>query len=452
MDKNAILEKAKEVLENNWTGSFTKPSPKLYPHQWSWDSGFIAIGYSHYDQKKARTELLSLFKGQWKNGMLPHIVFHNPSNDYFPDAKDWRIDLSNDAPASIHTSGITQPPIHATAVWNIYNNAEDKKDAREYVSNIFPKLISSHRFLYNFRDVENKGLIANIHPWETGIDNSPKWDMILKNIDIENINIPPFKRKDINFVSSEERPTDEAYLKFIYLIELFKQCKYNQEKICKESPFLVYDVLFNSILHKANLDLLKIAVLLKEDTKEIERWIERGNKAFEELLWCDKDSMYHSYDLTQHEIIRVHTASCALPLYASIPDKERGFNLKEQLLTTCPFHQENVCVSVPTYDKTQEGYNPTNYWRGPIWVNTNWMIYKGLLSYGFEDLAGKIGLNIIRLINELGFWEYFYPTEQRGLGSNNFSWTAALLIDILYGDADYYGSWFSRQISKRREN
>jgi hypothetical protein len=449
MNKNVLIEKAKKVLGSNWTGSFTKPSPKLYPHQWNWDSGFISIGYSHFDQKKARTELESLFKGQWKNGMLPHIVFHNPSNDYFPDAKYWKIDLSNDAPEYIQTSGITQPPIHATAVWNIYNNAEDKKDALQFISNIFTKLISSHRFLYNYRDVEKKGLIANIHPWETGIDNSPKWDMILKSIDTENVKIPPFKRKDLNFVSSEERPSDEAYLKFIYLMELFKQCKYKQEKICEESPFLVYDVLFNSILYKANLDLLKIAVLLKEDTKEIEEWIERGKKAFEEILWCDKDSMYHSYDLTQHKIIRIHTASCASPLYASIPSKDRALNIKEHLFTTCPFHQEDICVSIPTFHNTQEGFNASQYWRGPIWININWIVYKGLLNYGFKDLAHKIGLNTIRLINELGFWEYFYPTEMKGLGSNNFSWTAALLIDILYEEAGYYGNWLSGKISKR---
>jgi len=174
MDKNIIIKKAKKVLENNWMGHFTKPSPELYPHQWSWDSGFIAIGYSHFDREKAMSELNSLFKGQWKNGMLPHIVFHKPSNDYFPDAKDWKIGLSNDAPGDIQTSGITQPPIHATAVWNIYNNAEDKKDTMQFIGNLFTKLLSSHRFLYNYRDVEDKGLVASIHRRYSVNPSSPK--------------------------------------------------------------------------------------------------------------------------------------------------------------------------------------------------------------------------------------------------------------------------------------
>jgi hypothetical protein len=36
----------------------------------------------------------------------------------------------------------------------------------------------------------------------------------------------------------------------------------------------------------------------------------------------------------------------------------------------------------------------------------------------------------------------------KGLGSNNFSWTAALLINILYEEAGYYGNWLSGKISK----
>jgi hypothetical protein len=427
-----LIEKAEKVLEDNWTGSFTKPAPRLYPHQWNWDSGFISIGYSHFDQEKAQMELLSLFRGQWKNGMLPHIVFHNPSADYFPDAADWEADRSSDAPEGIRTSGITQPPIHATAAWTLYEHADDKKDALEFLGTLFPKLLSSHRFLYDFRDVEGRGLVANVHPWETGTDNSPKWDRILERIDPEKTEISLHKRKDLNFVSSAERPSDEFYSRCIYLMERFKRYQYDQKKICKESPFLVYDVLFNSVLQRANLDLLKIGALLKEDTVEIEAWIEGKKRGFEEVLWCDEDSAYHGYDLKGQEVIRVQTASHALPLYAAIPNEKKASTVIERLSTICPFHEEEVCVAAPTYDESKEGFIASGYWRGPIWININWMIYRGLLDYGFTDLAGKIRLNMIKLVEKLGFWEYFSPTEMRGLGSNPFSWTAALLIDLLY--------------------
>ena len=48
-----LLETAKGVLENNWNGTFTKPAPSLYPHQWNWDAGFIAIGNAHYNMDRA---------------------------------------------------------------------------------------------------------------------------------------------------------------------------------------------------------------------------------------------------------------------------------------------------------------------------------------------------------------------------------------------------------------
>jgi hypothetical protein len=48
-----LLHKCEEVLDNNWNGSFTIPSATLYPHQWSWDAGFIAIGNSYKNTELA---------------------------------------------------------------------------------------------------------------------------------------------------------------------------------------------------------------------------------------------------------------------------------------------------------------------------------------------------------------------------------------------------------------
>ena len=52
-----LFAQARAVLDANWTGHATRPSPRLYPHQWSWDSACIAIGYSSWDQARAETEL-----------------------------------------------------------------------------------------------------------------------------------------------------------------------------------------------------------------------------------------------------------------------------------------------------------------------------------------------------------------------------------------------------------
>ena len=48
MNLDRVLEDAKKTLEGNWTGNFTIPAATLYPHQWSWDGAFIAIGNSYF--------------------------------------------------------------------------------------------------------------------------------------------------------------------------------------------------------------------------------------------------------------------------------------------------------------------------------------------------------------------------------------------------------------------
>ena len=85
------VEKAKRILDQNWMGSYTKPAPSLYPHQWNWDSGLIAIGRSHYDTNRAILEIETLFDAQGQNGMLPQIVF-NPDalGQYFPEPDFWQ--------------------------------------------------------------------------------------------------------------------------------------------------------------------------------------------------------------------------------------------------------------------------------------------------------------------------------------------------------------------------
>src|SRR6478672_5460633 len=129
VEQDGLAQRALEVLEANWRGTSTVPSPALYPHQWSWDSACIAIGYSHWDQQRAQAELRGLFAGQWADGLLPHIRFA-PEARYFPGPEFWQTHLSPLAPRDPETSGIVQPPVHATAVWKVFLHARDGDEAK----------------------------------------------------------------------------------------------------------------------------------------------------------------------------------------------------------------------------------------------------------------------------------------------------------------------------------
>jgi hypothetical protein len=105
-----VVDACKAVLAHNDKKLFTLPAEGLYPHQWLWDSCFVAIGLRHIDIDRAQTELTSLLRGQWSNGMLPHMIFDDALL-YTQDRNIWRSQLSVYAPDDVSTSGITQPPV-----------------------------------------------------------------------------------------------------------------------------------------------------------------------------------------------------------------------------------------------------------------------------------------------------------------------------------------------------
>jgi mannosylglycerate hydrolase MGH1-like protein len=445
-----ILKKAKLTLEKNWNGRFTIPSPTLYPHQWSWDSAFIAIGNSYYHPERAIKEIESLFDAQWKNGMVPHIVFNEREKTYFPSADFYEITRSDNAPRHIGTSGMTQPAVHAISCYYIYKNSDDKTKAKEFLNNIFPKLKGFHRFLMTDRDPEMSGLVTILHPWESGMDNSPLWDEPLSRINVKEKDLPKFKRLDIIAVGgeSETRTSDWVYDRFIYLIEIMKKYDYDQKRIYKTFPFKIKDVLFSTILYVANKYLIKIADIIgkeeDEDKSEIRQWMSRTEQNFYEYFipsddkgqrkfGANEQSLFYDYDLVAGRQIRKKTVASLVPIYTGlIPKQEAEVILR--WITHAHFCGEGSNCHVPTIPSTDlevSYFKPITYWRGPVWINTNWIIWLGLQKYGFKREAELIKQGVLELVENHGFREYYNPYEGKGLGGKDFSWSAALAIDII---------------------
>ena len=165
-----LRDRAAAVLHGNDAGNWTRAAPVLYPHQWSWDSAFIAIGWAHLDVQRAMTELESLFAAQWATGMVPHLVFRAGSDHpYFPGPEWWDTSVSSAAPAApIKTTGICQPPVHALALQRIWQLTppQQRPEIRARVQAIYPRMVNWHRYLATQRDPEASGLVTTYHPWK----------------------------------------------------------------------------------------------------------------------------------------------------------------------------------------------------------------------------------------------------------------------------------------------
>jgi mannosylglycerate hydrolase len=161
---------------------------------------------------------------------------------------------------------------------------------------------------------------------------------------------------------------------------------------------------------------------------------ERSRKtaqAIEEKLWDEERGVYLDCDLATDRLIHVFFAANFSPLFAGIPDKARAKRLADTLENDgFGLSDENV-TPVPSYDILGFGFSPVKYWRGPVWLNINWFLMHGLEDYGYREHADRLRSNIVGLCRREGFHEYFDPITGQGHGSDLFSWSAALLIDVL---------------------
>src|SRR5918998_1153889 len=280
---------------------------------------------SEVDNRRATDELETLFTGQWSTGKVPHIVFNPeaPPKSYFPDAERWNSSaLSEDAPSGPRTSGLCQPPVHAIAVRRIWQTARGKDEerverARSFLSGNYRRLFSWHRYLATEKDPEGSGLVTIYHPWESGTDNSPRWDAALEAVEVGDL--PPYERQDLNHVDDpSERPSDAEYARYLWLVELIKRARCDESVIYDTHPFLVKDVLFSAILVAANEALLEIAEVVGapgEDRAEISAWTRRGREGLEGS-WSPELGLCLDYDLRQDAPLGARTVAGFAPLVA----------------------------------------------------------------------------------------------------------------------------------------
>lgn len=425
-DREDMARRAEAVLRNNDAGVFTKPGPHQYPHQWNWDSALIALGLSHFDLPRGLTEIRALLSGQWRDGMLPHVVYHDAPSDYFPPPVFWQIEGSSQAP-SVATSGITQPPLLATVIRTIH----ERSPIPAFVREVYGSLLAWHRWLHTARNTDGTGLACLIHPWESGTDDSPRWLGPMANI--TPVDVPAYRRGDTRHVAAAERPYDADYDRFIYLIDVFRRARYEPQALLAASPFLVQDVLFNAILYRADEDLRALAAELGAPTDEITGWLEQVSGAFDARFWDDRAGLYFDYDVRAGTPIRVNSATTFLPLFAGLADVSQARRLVED-------HLENPDEYAPgdflryrltTTSLREAAWDGRRYWRGPVWTILNWLVADGLRRYGYGDLAAALVRDSLALMAAAGFREYYDPRDGAGLGSTAFSWSAALALEFL---------------------
>jgi glycogen debranching enzyme len=412
------------VLRKNDTGLFVKPAPAVYPFQWNWDSAFVAIGLARIDVARGRQEVRSLLRGRWEDGMVPHIVFHPTSVDYSPGPELWGSASCPGAP-QVATSGLTQPPMLATAVRTLHEASPDAG----FLEEVLPAVEAWHAWLHRERVLDGSGLVAIVHPWESA-DNAPRFDRALARVDPGSAPAPA--RSDRRRLAAAERPTNRDYGRYLALVESLRRCDYRPQSRA-ETPFAYVDLTFNAVLAAAEADL---AWLWSELGERGERASAAATRLRTGLAgrWDEEAAAYKELDLHTAEGEIHGTVGELMPLYASVPDAAQARRLFDAALwaPTRFGPSPEAPWAVTTVSKSSPDFEPRRYWRGPVWINVNWLLIRGLERLGLTDEAEELRGLTLRLLEASGFSEYYHPSTGDPLGSPEFSWSAALTLDLLH--------------------
>jgi glycogen debranching enzyme len=433
VDDARLRHDAAAVLRGNWEHGHTVPSRKLYPHQWSWDSAFIAIGWARVNPAHGRKEMESLFAAQWADGRVPHIVFNPrvPRDAYFPGPDFWRSREVPEAPggrtSGRETSGIVQPPVHAVAVWEVYQAAPAL--GRRFLRRMYPRLRAQHDYLVRERS-DGGGLVTILHPWESGQDNSPAWDREMNRLQVVGGPDGPLaghRRHDLDHVAASERPTGADYERYIAIAQSYRDHGYRDAEALPDHPFVAVDPLFNALLAWSEEALARIADVIGEPSVPHRRRAEQIRDAL--LTRCYDPAAGHFRALDRDgERIGENTVSGLTPILLDLPD-----DVVDGLVATMtgPRFALNDRVPLPSYDLTGAAFDTTRYWRGPAWINTSWLVLRGLERHGRHAEATALREAMLSAVREAGFREYFDPHSGVGRGVGDFSWSAALALDLL---------------------
>lgn len=451
---------------------------------------------SRYGTRRALSEMAAIISCQWANGMLPQIRFAPGSYDYRPDARDWGVMPEVSGPTELLTSGITQPPIMGLCALEIYRkmDAEERTTHRLEMIGICEGIAKYHEWFFRERDPWGEKLVLCLHPWETGTDNSPAFDPLIEQtrdyLGKSNLPVDLFGRADTRHVTGEHRPTDKDYQAYFGLVALMKQHDYNQKEVIAHTPFLLQDVLFNTLLVASlrALSKLQMEIGVEEGSPGNSDLAEEVAAAIRRKLWDEADGLFYSYDCRSERLLRTPTVSSLVPMLGVATDKEAR-RLLERLSDKRQFWTE---VPVPSTAANNEAFNPVRYWSGPSWPVTNWLVILGLRDYdrdmaewlrrrtlevireGASPEAARSAAERLLLSNSIngrfttpsrqqyshawlwdsaivaaswplvtgagevqepqegdpGFWEYYHPHTGAPLGARNMTWTASLYIEL----------------------
>ncbi|MEM7095505.1 MAG: hypothetical protein AAF567_21060 [Actinomycetota bacterium] len=377
-DDPNLLQTSRELLELHWRDEgFTMPNAGTYPWQWLWDSCFHALVWAELGDERAITEIRSLFAFQTERGFVPHM-------NYFPDPaaaiEPWGREGA---------STITQPPMYGHAIAHLEGAGMSVGEETTIAAE------RGLRFLLNDRRRTAEGLVELCHPWESGCDDSARWDAALPE---------PWTR---------ERWREHKW-KLVGTVTTD-----DQGGAIANDEFRIGSIGFNALVAWNCIELARVTGSddLQKSADELAEII--SSRWDDDLRsWVDAGDLAESSG-------RVRTLDAHFALLVDPDPNHRriGFgDLVDERAFGARFGPAGIHRDEPTLDHD-------TYWRGPSWPQMSYLLWAAAATWGEATIHRLLGESLIRGATESGWAEFWNPDTGAGLGAIPQSWaTVAALV------------------------
>ncbi|MCX6282534.1 MAG: trehalase family glycosidase [Bacteroidetes bacterium] len=199
----------------------------------------------------------------------------------------------------------------------------------------------------------------------------------------------------------------------------------------------------NSMLVREARSLSEMARTLGQasDAKLWEDLAKQRSALIEHYMWDTLSCFYYNinkmdqgFTFRKPNDLKIKEIIGFLPLWAGVSSVEHSGQLLRSLRDPLEFRRP---YGIPSLTAKSAYYNPIGYWNGPVWVQWDYLIYRGLKDYSYtrdaSELLSRVLDNMIwHLKQDHVFWEFYSADEHQAGWNKTYIWAgiaARMLLD-----------------------
>lgn len=366
----------RRVLDAAWIADvgYCVPNRRTYPHLWLWDSCFHSLGWMAQRDPRCLEELAAVFSAQSESGFVPHMRYLAQPGYQRGPRRD--------------ASSLTQPPVYGLVLERLHSAGWK----------LPPDLIASAtagiNYLWSFRRTD-EGLLAIFHPWESGADDSPRWDAWVGT-----------SRWSAAWFSAIDH-------------HLLRQVRFDSDQAaCGSAVFISCPAAFNAITGYSAACLARLTgdPMLQEVAEQL-------SAAVDHSLWNEDEGLWD--DLVDVGAAGSHAIPTLDGLLGALvtTDERRAMLALDQVLDPNRFGSSYGVRYLPP---GHPAYDPDAYWRGPAWPQMNYLVWLAAHRWNRLDVAAEVQAASWRAAESSSLSEYWNAETGAGRGAIPQTWATVV--------------------------